>query len=165
MSGSNDICAQINDMIGDLSGMSRELVSESETAAVRAAEVIASEQRRIFAKAHFERNKEKHVYKNVGGGLISISRRRAGAAQVKICVGFDSEVLREYPELLIIEFGRPGKSARHSGSTDKLGRKKGTFPEAATVMPIRVGFELAKEKALQTYADDMLGKAENLFRG
>lgn len=169
MGGSNDICAQINDMIGDLSGMSRELVSESETAAVRAAEVIASEQRRIFAKANFKRGKEKHVYKNVGGNLISIARQKAGAAQVKICVGFDTETLREYPELLVIEFGRPGKSPKHSGTKTRKTKKresveKGTFPEAATVMPIRVGFELAKEKALQTYADDMLGKAGELFK-
>lgn len=164
MGGSNDICAQINDMIGDLSGMSRELVSESETAAVKAAGVIASEQRRIFAKANFKRDKDKHVYRNVGGSLISIAQRKAGAAQVKVCVGFDTETLREYPELLVIEFGRPGKSPQHSGDTDKLGRKKGSFPEAATVMPIRVGFELAKEKALQTYADDMLGKAGELFK-
>lgn len=159
----NDICAQINDLIGDLSGMSADLEAESETAAMRAANVIASEQRRIFAKAHFKRTKTKHVYKNVGGDLIKISRAKAGKAQVKLCVGFDTETLREYPELLIIEFGRPGKSPRHSGDTDKLGRKKGDFPERATVMPIRVGFELAKEDALKAYADDMLDKAEELF--
>lgn len=160
----NDICAQINDLIGDLSGMSRELAAESEGAAVRAAEIIASEQRRIFAKANFMRDKEKHVYKNVSGDLIKIARQKAGAAQVKICVGFDTETLNDNPELLIIEFGRPGKSPRRSGITDKLGRKKGTFPEKATVMPIRVGFELAKEEALKTYAAAMFDKAEELFK-
>lgn len=159
----NDICAQINDLIGDLSGMSAELETESEIAAMSAANVIASEQRRIFAKAHFERGNEKHVYKNVSGDLIRIARQKAGKAQVKMRVGFDTETLREYPELLIIEFGRPGKSARCSGDKDKLGRKKGDFPEKATVMPIRVGFELAKEETMQAYADDMLDKAEELF--
>lgn len=161
----NDICAQINDLIGDLSSMAAELETESEAAAMAAANIIASEQRRVFAKAHFERTKKKHVYKNVGGDLISIARSKAGKAQVKLCVGFGTDTIRKYPELLIIEFGRPGKSPRHSSDTDKLGRRKGTFPEAATVMPVRAGFELAKEEAFKAYADEMLDKAEELFNG
>lgn len=160
---SNDICAQINDLIGDLSKMGSQLAAESELAAEKAAQVIASEQRRIFMKARFRRDKEKHVYKNAGYGLISISKRKTGRARVKMMVGFDTETLRKYPELLEIEFGRPGISPRHKSRTDKLGRKKGEFPEEATVMPIRVGFQNAKEQALKTYADEMFDKASELY--
>lgn len=160
----NDICGQISDLIGDLSGMEAQLNAESEKAAEKAAWVIQSEQRRIFAKASFKRDKQSHTYKLANEGQISITKRNIGKYRVKMQVGFDTETLREYPELLMIEFGRPGKSPRHSKSTDTLGRKKGEFPEAATVMPIRTGFELAKEQALKAYSEDMLDKAEELFR-
>lgn len=145
--------------------MQGELSDESEAAAENAARLIAVQQRRIFAQANFLREKEKHVYKGANEGLISITKRKTGKARVKMLIGFDTETLRKYPELLVIEFGRPGKSPEHSGSTDKRGRKKGKFPEYATVMPIRVGFQLAKEEALRQYAKEMFDKAQNLFRG
>lgn len=164
MSRSNDICAQITDLIGDLSVMQSEIFDVSETAAENAARLIAAQQRRIFAQANFLRENEKHIYKGANEGLIRISKRKTGKARVKMLIGFDTETLRKYPELLVIEFGRPGKSPEYSGSTDKLGRKKGKFPEYATVMPIRVGFQLAKEEALRQYAKEMLDRAENLFK-
>ena len=36
--------------------------------------------------------------------------------------------------------------------------------EEAVVMPIRVGFEAAKEQALAAYSEDMLEKAEKLWK-
>lgn len=164
MSRSNDICAQITDLIGDLSAMQGELTGESESAAQSAARVIASEQQRIFAQAHFLRDKKNHVYKDASGSLIKIIKRKTGKARVKMLVGFDTDTIREYPELLVIEFGRPGKSPRHSAAVDKRGRKKGVFPTNANVMPIRVGFQLAKEEAFRKYADLMFNRAQELFR-
>lgn len=158
-----DISRQISELIGDLSGMSAEIDAESEAAAEKAAYVIRNEQARIFAKASFKRDKAKHKYKNVNGGLITVTKRKIGKVRTKMIVGFDTETLREYPELLLIEFGRPGKSPKRSDPLDSLKRKKGDFPKAAVVMPIRVGFELAKEQALQEYSEDMLDKAEKLF--
>ena len=160
----NDICGQISNLIGDLSGMETQLNAESEAAAYRAAKIIQGEQRRIFAKANFKRDKKSHKYKFASGSHIEITERKIGKYRVKMQVGYTAETLREYPELLLIEFGRPGKSPRYSKSTDSLGRKKGEYPEAATVMPIRTGFELAKEQALKAYSEDMLDKAEELFR-
>lgn len=165
MNNAFDICAQIDNLIEDLNVMQREMTAESEIALDKAAEVIAAEQRRIFAQAHFERNKEKHVYKNVNDSLIRITKKKLGRAKLKAYVGFDTETLKAYPELILVEFGRPGKSANHSKRTDKLGRKKGDFPAAATVMPIRAGFNLAKESALAAYAEDMFDRAAELFRG
>lgn len=158
-----DISRQISELIGDLSGMSADIDAESEVAAEKAADVIRSEQARIFAKASFKRDKAKHKYKNVNGGLITVTKRKIGTVRTKMIVGFGTETLREYPELLLIEFGRPGKSPKHSKTLDTLNRKKGDFPAAAVVMPIRAGFELAKEQALQAYSEDMLDKAEKLF--
>lgn len=158
-----DIGAQITELMGDLSAMSAEINAESEQAAQKAALIIRDHQTRIFAKAHFKRDKASHVYRNAVGGLITVTKRKIGKVRTKMLVGFDSETLREYPELLMIEFGRPGKSARHSKVTDSRGRKKGKFPEEAVVMPIRVGFEAAKEQALAVYSEDMLDKTEKLF--
>lgn len=141
----------------------KEIDEVSREAGSKAAQVIKREQQRIFAKARFKRDKASHVYKNAGGGLITVTKRKIGKVRTKMLVGFDSETLREYPELLMIEFGRPGKSARHSKATDSRGRKKGKFPEEAVVMPIRVGFEAAKEQALAVYSEDMLDKTEKLF--
>lgn len=158
-----DICNQLNEMIGDLTKMQREMTAESDIALDKAAAVIAAEQRRIFAQANFERNKKNHVYKFADSSLIRVTKKKLGQAKIKAYVGFDSATISAYPELILVEFGRPGKSPRHSKDTDKIGRKKGEFP--ATVMPIRAGFNLAKESALAAYAEDMFNKARELFTG
>lgn len=165
MNNTFDICDQINALIGDLTAMQREMTAESDRALDKAAEVIAESQRRIFAKANFRGDKENHAYKFADSSLIKISKKKLGRAKIKAYIGFDAETISEYPELLLVEFGRPGKSDRHSRSTDKLGRKKGDFPEAATVMPIRVGLNLAKESAFAAYADAMFDRAAELWRG
>lgn len=180
MTGSFDICDQINELIGDLTGMQREMTAESDIALDKAAAVVAAEQRRIFAQAHFERDKKKHVYKYADGSLIRVTKKKLGRAKLKAYIGFDTPTLRAYPELILVEFGRPGKSARHSKDTEEVEvkrkvkgkffkqktrftRKKGKFPEVATVMPIRAGFNLAKESALAAYAEDMFDRAEEIF--
>lgn len=165
MTGSFDICDQINALIGDLTSMQREMTAESENALDKAAAVIAAEQRRIFAQANFRRTKRKHVYKYANDSLIRVTKKKLGRAKLKAYIGFDTPTLKAYPELILVEFGRPGKSARHSKGTDKKGRKKGDFPDVATVMPIRAGFNLAKESALAAYAEDMFNRAAELFRG
>lgn len=182
MNNAFDICGQIDNLIDDLNVMQREMTAESENALEKAAEVIAAEQRRIFAQANFKRGKEKHVYKNVNDSLIRVTKKKLGRAKLKAYIGFDTPTLKAYPELILVEFGRPGKSARHSGDTEEVEvkrkvkgklfkqktrftRKKGDFPAAATVMPIRAGFNLAKESALAAYAEDMFNRAAEIFRG
>lgn len=165
MNNTFDICDQINALIGDLTTMQREMTAESDRALDKAAEVIAESQRRIFAHANFKRDKENHVYKYADNSLIKVSKKKLGTAKIRAYIGFDSETISEYPELILVEFGRPGKSDRHSRSTDKNGRKKGDFPEAATVMPIRVGLNLAKENALAAYADAMFDRAIAIWQG
>lgn len=164
-STSFDFCDQINSLIGDLTDMQREMTAESDVALDKAAAVIAAEQRRIFAQANFLRDKKNHVYKYADSSLIRVTKKKLGRAKIKAYIGFDTPTLEAYPELILVEFGRPGKSARRSKDTDKNGRKKGDFPQYATVMPIRAGFNLAKESALAAYKDDMLNRAAELWRG
>lgn len=158
MNKRDDICLQLTQLCGDLSGMQAEINATSENAAEAAAKVIQREQRRVFQKAHLERTKKRHRYKNANEGLISVSKREINPQRIRLEVGFDKFTLRSYPELLMIEFGRPGKSPGHSKDTDKLGRKKGIFPEAAVVMPIRTGFQIAKDEAFGKY-DEQLTRA------
>lgn len=170
MNNAFDICAQIDNLIEDLNVMQREMTAESEIALDKAAAVIAAEQRRVFAQAHFERDNKKRVYKNVNDSLIRITKKKLGRAKLKAYIGFDTPTLKAYPELILVEFGRPGKSPRHSGTKTRRTKKresveKGDFPAAATVMPIRAGFNLAKESALAAYAEDMFNRAAEIFRG
>ncbi len=163
MNRGNDICLQLTRLCGDLSGMQAEIDTASEAAAEAAAKVIQQEQERVFKKAHFKHTKKRHRYQNANEGLITVSKRKLTSSRLRLAVGFDTPTLKAYPELLMIEYGRPGKSPGHSKNTDKLGRKKGKFPEAATVMPIRTGFELAKEKAFKAYSENMLDKVQRQF--
>lgn len=169
MNNAFDICAQIDNLIEDLNVMQREMTAESEIALEKAAAVIAAEQRRIFAQAHFKRT-EKRVYKYANESLIRVTKKKLGRAKLKAYIGFDTPTLKEYPELILVEFGRPGKSPRHSGTKTRRTKKresveKGDFPAAATVMPIRAGFNLAKESALAAYAEDMFDRAAEIFNG
>ncbi len=163
MNRGNDICFQLTRLCGDLSGMQAEINTASENAAEAAAKVIQQEQERVFKKAHFKRTKKRHRYQNANEGLIAISKRKLNSSRFRLAVGFDTPTLKAYPELVMIEFGRPGKSPGRSKNTDKLGRKKGKFPEEAVVMPIRTGFELAKEKAFRAYSENMLDKVQRQF--
>ncbi len=159
MNRGNDICLQLTRLCGDLSGMQAEINTASENAAEAAAKTIQAEQRRVFAKANFERDKKKsRTYKNAGGDLIAIYKSDPKRGMCKFEIGYDTRTLRVYPELLVIEFGRPGKSPGRSKNTDKLGRKKGKFPEEAVVMPIRMGFQIAKDEAYGKY-DEQLTRA------
>lgn len=163
--GMNDLSAEIMDMIGDSRKMVSEVESLSPTAARESAEIIAQEQRRIFNKAKFERNKKKHIYKMVDSSVVKVIAGRSPKSKTTVFEsGFDTPTLKKYPELTIIEFGRPGKSPRYSKKTDKNGHKKGDFPEAAQVMPVRMGFRAAKEKAFRHYADRLMNKADEIFR-
>lgn len=154
--------------------MEREISAVNQTALEKAAAVIVAEQRRIFAQAKFLRDKKKHVYKGANNSLISMKFKKIGRAKIKAYIGFDTPTLNAYPELILVEFGRPGKSPRHTSDTEEVKnkkgkvrftRKKGIFPAEATVMPIRAGFNLARENALSAYADEMFNRLNEQWRG
>ncbi len=85
--------------------------------------------------------------------LIKV-RKISGKKYFLLGIGYDSDTIQQHPELLVIEFGRPGKSARRMKKTDTLGRKKGDFPPVTPhIIP---GFYLGKQDAGEHFREKML---------
>ena len=141
---------QINALAEKLDRMSEDVSAEAESAAKEAAEIIAREQRRLLSKALFREHKADLI------GLIRV-RKDSSRKYYRLKIGYDSDTIRQHPELLVIECGRPGKSARRSKLTDSLGRKKGDFPPMTPhIIP---GFYLAKEEAAEHFRQRLLEAA------
>lgn len=141
---------QINALAEKLDRMSEDVSAEAESAAKEAAEIIAREQRRLLSKALFREHKADLI------GLIRV-RKDSSRKYYRLKIGYDSDAIQQHPELLVIEFGRPGKSARRSKLTDSLGRKKGDFPPMTPhIIP---GFYLAKEEAAEHFRQRLLEAA------
>lgn len=138
---------QINLLVRDLDQMSRAVESGAVAAAEESAEMIAAEQKRLLSAASF-RNKTADL-----AALITVKQSRS-KKYYRLNVGYDSAAIKAHPEVLVIEYGRPGKSARRMKSTDKLGRKKGDFPPQTP--HIKPGFILAKDKAAGHFRDRLL---------
>lgn len=138
---------QINLLVRDLDQMSRAVESGAVAAAEESAEMIAAEQKRLLSAASF-RNKTADL-----AALITVKQSRS-KKYYRLNIGYDSAAIKEHPEVLVIEYGRPGKSARRMKSTDKLGRKKGDFPPQTP--HIKPGFILAKDKAAGHFRDRLL---------
>ncbi len=138
---------QINLLVRDLDQMSRAVESGAVAAAEESAEMIAAEQKRLLSAASF-RNKTADL-----AALITVKQSRS-RKYYRLNIGYDSAAIKAHPEVLVIEYGRPGKSARRMKSTDKLGRKKGDFPPQTP--HIKPGFILAKDKAAEHFRDRLL---------
>ena len=145
----------------------KEIDEVSREAGSKAAQVIKREQQRIFAKARFRRDRKSHKYKFPPPGVIKQFWRPWGQHRVVFKVGFPADVIKRYPELLCVEFGRPGiyYNGDNGKETDKRGRVIGKFPRMAVTMPIRTGFLLAKEEALNVYRDVMFNRISEDFTG
>ncbi len=122
----------------------------------RAVEKIAASMRRVFSRANFKRDKRNVQYRYAGAELLKkFAPKTSRKGVLYATAGFDTETIRRYPELIEIEYGRPGKSRGHTGKTDSRGRKKGVFPEYAVVMPVRVGFDLVKETVATEFYNEV----------
>ena len=162
----NGLEAAVSALISDLNKAVNDVDSSASGAAYAAAEIIRREQARLLAKASFKRDKKKHQYRFADGNLIKITRDKTVAGRLfKLRVGYDTETLRQYPELLVIEFGRPGKSKNRSKPTDSRGRKKGSFPAEATVSHIRAGLFLAKDEAVNAFNEKLFEIVRKDFKG
>lgn len=138
---------QINMLVRDLDKMSEAVETGAVEAANEAAEMIASEQKRLLSSARFQ-----HGNADLAG-LIKV-KRSSSKKYYRLNIGYDSETIKEHPEVLVIEYGRPGKSARCMKSTDSLGRKKGDFPPQTP--HIKPGFILAKDKAAEHFRERLM---------
>lgn len=138
---------QINILVRDLDQMSEAVEAGAVEAANESAEMIAAEQRRLLSAAVFQRKKADLA------ALIKVKKSNS-KKYYRLNIGYDSETIKAHPEVLVIEYGRPGKSARRMKPTDKLGRKKGDFPPQTP--HIKPGFILAKDKAAEHFRDRLL---------
>lgn len=138
---------QINILVRDLDQMSEAVEAGAVEAANEAAEMIAAEQRRLLSAAVFQHKKADLA------ALIKVKKSNS-KKYYRLNIGYDSETIKAHPEVLVIEYGRPGKSARRMKPTDKLGRKKGDFPPQTP--HIKPGFILAKDKAAEHFRDRLL---------
>lgn len=139
---------QINILVRDLDQMSEAVEAGAVEAANEAAEMIAAEQRRLLSAAYFKRRTSTNL-----PSLIKV-KKSSSMKYYRLNIGYDSETIKAHPEVLVIEYGRPGKSARRMKPTDKLGRKKGDFPPQTP--HIKPGFILAKDKAAEHFRDSLL---------
>ena len=121
------------------------------------AAMIEQEQKRLLATQHPQLT-----------SLVKVAARTVKDKYVKVKVGYDSDTIRDHFELLVIEFGRPGKSARCSGEYEKKIRKgetkahrKGEFP--TSVSHIRAGYDVAHNKILQHFEDVLMNTAAERF--
>ena len=148
--------AEISALIRDLDSAKNAVDSAAGQAAEEAAKIIADEQRRLLGKANFKRRTTDLR------GLITI-KRDLRSKVYKLRVGYDTQAITAHPEVLLIEFGRPGKSPRRMKPTDSKGRKKGDFPPH--ISHIRAGFDLAKDKAAEHFNEKLMDIAADKFRG
>ncbi len=139
--------AQVVQLVSALDRMSRSVADGAVQAAREAAEIIAGEQKRLLSKALFEESNADLA------SLIKVHQMN-GKKYFRLGIGYDSDAIQQHPELLVIEFGRPGKSARRMGATDSKGRKKGDFPPVTPhIIP---GFFLGKEDAGEHFRQRLL---------
>lgn len=139
---------QIDLLVRDLDQMSDAVEAGAIDAANEAAEMIATEQKRLLSAAHFK-NRTTDL-----AALIKVKQWSKSKKYYRLNIGYDTETIGEHPEVLVIEYGRPGKSARRMKSTDSLGRKKGDFPPQTP--HIKPGFILAKDKAAEHFREKLL---------
>ncbi len=88
-------------------------------AAYGAAKTIQQEQQRLLCKQFPQfASAIKITSEESGRAILSFSIRR-----YKFKIGYDTETLREHPELLVIEFGRPGAIGAHTKKLKTGGAK------------------------------------------
>lgn len=149
--------AQITQFMQALDAMDTAVDVKLAEVADECAQMIEQEQKRLLATQHPQLT-----------SLVKVTARTVKDKYVKVKVGYDSDTIRDHFELLVIEFGRPGKSARCSGEYEKKIRKgetkahrKGEFP--SSVSHIRAGFDVAHEKIVQHFEETLMNAAAERF--
>lgn len=144
--GLEEMQTQITALVNTLDRMDESVSAGVVEAAEEAAGIIMREQKRLLSAANFAQPTADLA------GLIKVQKSRS-SKYYKLKIGYDSEAVREHPEVLVIEFGRPGKSARRMKPTDSLGRKKGDFPPHTP--HIVAGMHLARSEAAKRFRERM----------
>lgn len=149
--------SQITQFMQALDAMDAAVDVKLSEVADECAQMIEQEQKRLLATQHPQLT-----------SLVKVAAKTRGDKYVRVKVGYDSDTIRDHFELLVIEFGRPGKSARCSGEYEKKIRKgetkahrKGEFP--TSVSHIRAGYDVAQEKIVQHFEEVLMNTAAERF--
>ncbi|MCL1823926.1 MAG: hypothetical protein FWG44_06955 [Oscillospiraceae bacterium] len=138
-------------LIKELDGISEELKQAEIDAMRESANIVANEQKRLIAE------KSPKLAE-----LITVSIHQ-NQARTKATVGFSGDVIKEHPEVLVMEFGRPGLSPssmrrrKYGFNKDSLGRNIGKVEGIAA---IRRAWFSKRDEASQKYIDKMLNTVE-----
>lgn len=147
---------QIEQLTAVLDRMDERVRESVEQVTMECAQMIMREQKRMLSAANFAAPKANLA------GLIRVTRD-ARSKYYRLRIGYDSEAIKQHPEALVVEFGRPGKSARRMKPTDKLGRKKGAFPPQTP--HIIAGLIFAKEDVTRHFRNRLAEIARNEWNG
>lgn len=147
---------QIEQLTAVLDRMDERVREEVKQVTMECAQMIMREQKRMLSAANFAAPRANLA------GLIRVTRD-ARSKYYRLRIGYDSEAIKQHPEVLVVEFGRPGKSARRMKPTDKLGRKKGAFPPQTP--HIIAGLIFAKEDVTRHFRNRLAEIARNEWNG
>lgn len=150
-------CKILDDMGAAVDGALQETAAEC-------AGMIQAEQWRLLATKHPDLV-----------NYVKCYTRTRSKDYVRFAIGYNSKTINENFQLLVIEFGRPGKSSRCAGEMQKkpykykrkdgteasVIRRKGDFP--TSISHIRAGYDIAAGKAADTLNNKLADIAASRF--
>jgi len=139
-----DITAQMQDLIKDIDVMTEDVANGVSESMRRGGEIIANEQRQLIS------GKSSKLAGLIIVGKIYVTKK----GNATISTGYDGDAIKQAPESVILEFGRPGKKNK---GIDKRGRKIGKME---AIPHIRKGFDIAKENA----ANSVINKIDEIIK-
>lgn len=171
--GLDNMQEQIEALLRDIGKMPAAINEAAASAMDEAAQLIANEQKRLLSTAHF-----KHSTVNLAS-LIKVEPIKLTETDNYLGrgIGYSTEAIRRYPELLVIEYGRPGKSARRMSPYQKdfimttrngkkvmvKERRKGEFPQYEVCPHIYAGFYIGADKASKHFRDALCEVLEKIW--
>lgn len=144
-----DIIKQLDELVKDIDFLNDDIVDSVSGILHDGAEIVAESQRKIIS------TRSKKLPGLIKVGKLSVNKKGSG----RLTIGYDSEAIKQAPESVIIEFGRPGNSGKTY--TTRKSKKGGTHRmKIGKIEPtphIRKGFDDVQEIVTKKMAED-LGK-------
>lgn len=144
----NTINQDILQFLRDIDNITDEMYETSARALREGAKIIEGEQRRLIS------SKSSVLASLIKTSRITLSkkkRKKDGRYRIGLSIGYFGDDIREHPETVIMEFGRPGKSPKakkHFTFVNKNGKKVTKRIGKVNAVPhIRLGFDSKKEEA------------------
>lgn len=157
---------QIEQLTAVLDRMDERVREGVEQVTMECAQMIMREQKRMLSAADFAAPRANLA------GLIKITRYKSYWGNTYTRVGYDAQAVREHPEVLVVEFGRPGTARRTGVMQEKKRRRKdgteytqrkGAFPPQTP--HIIAGLIFAKEDVTRHFRNRLAEIARNEWNG